>query len=324
MNLNAAYKILGLKNGASVDDAKSAFKKLALKHHPDQNQNDKEKAEKKFKEINEAVQRIEKGEEESTFRNPFSGFTNPFKKVVAYVPPVRRQEPVIIISLTFEESILGCSKEVNYIRYIGCKICNGMGSEPDKNNKCTTCSGKGSVTSKSKFANRIMQFVSTCHVCNGSGHQLIKCKPCKGSGTKEFKEKNKLQIPPGISNEQVIRVPQAGNLVQYRDDYGFVYGDAYIKANIEQDEDMKLEGQDVISTINIDLLEALKGINKKVRTVKGEMTLKIRKAAKNKTIIRVGNYGVGGYGAHLFNINVEYPENTKDLIEFLEKDKEDV
>ena len=318
MNLSEAYSILGLKAGASEKDVKSAFKKLAFKHHPDQNQDKEKEAEKKFKEINEAVQVIEGGEE---LISDVGQHYHQQRRLIIYVPPVRRDAPVVIVNLTFEESVLGCTKKIEYSRHVSCKECDGRGIKLDHSSKCVKCSGNGEIRKTTRHAGAVFVQIATCMACQGSGYKNEKCLACHRSGTEVSKESTRIEILPGMSHGQMIRIRGVGNFHQFRSDYGFIYGDAFIKANVASDKDMKVEGTDVISTLDITLLESLKGTSKKVRTVKGEMTLKVRAGVKNKADIRVGGYGVGGFGAHLFSINVKYPEDTKSLIEFLEKEK---
>ena len=110
----------------------------------------------------------------------------------------------------------------------------------------------------------------------------------------------------------------AGNVTL--DDFGMYQGDVLLNLIVDTDPDMKILGKNVISSIDISLYEALKGTKKKVNTIKGEMTLMIRPGTKHKDQIKLSGYGVEGKGDHLFTINVNCPNNTDKLIEFLEKE----
>jgi molecular chaperone DnaJ len=318
MNLSEAYNILGVNKDSTQDEIKAAYKKLALKHHPDRNKDNEKEAEAKFKEINEAMQTIERGEEpqhyqwsqpnfhQQVFVN-FDSFNN---------PRTRRADPVVNVNITFAESVLGCEKDISYTRYIKCDKCSGKGLIYDKSSSCKNCKGIGRV--ESQFLRGNTKFYSTCKVCRGTGSDSESCKDCNEEGTVEKAEQHRLQFPCGLTDSQIIRVGGAGNFAQYHPQFGDLHSDVFIRVKVEPDKDMILNGDDVISNIDLTLLEALKGTTKSVRTVKGEMKLKIKPGIKHGNQIKVSGYGAGS-GSHLFVTNVEYPVDTKELIELLEK-----
>ncbi len=321
MNLSEAYNILGVSPSATQDEIKTAYKKLALKHHPDRNKDNQQEAEAKFKEINEAKRIIERGEEPTeqlwadginfghqVFINFDSGFNT---------SRVKRQDPIIHTNITFIESVLGCERDISYTRYVKCNKCLGKGLIYNKSTSCKVCKGVGRV--ESAFGKNNTRFFSTCKACHGAGCDSEKCKDCNGEGAVEKTEQQKLQFPCGLEDSQIIRVSGAGNFVQYHPQIGDMHSDVFIRVYVESDKDMTLNDGDVISNIDLTLLEALKGTTKSVRTVKGEMKLKIQPGIKHGNQIKIANYGVGGIGSHLFITNVEYPENTKELIELLEQ-----
>ena len=124
MNLNEAYSLLGLKNGASEDDAQKAFKKLAVKYHPDRNKGNEEEAEAKFKKINEALQVIKSGNRNNNNWG-FDGFNQQVQ--VKRRTRVMRPDPSIEVDISFKESIKGVTKDISYNRYIKCDDCHGRG-----------------------------------------------------------------------------------------------------------------------------------------------------------------------------------------------------
>ena len=126
-------------------------------------------------------------------------------------------------------------------------------------------------------------------------------------------------MPPGVSPGFSILVPQKGDyLPKYQ-----TYADAVFSIHVVADRELSRDGHDVVSTIDIDLVDALKGTNKKVRTVRGEKTLKIQQGARHKDVIRVNGFGVLPNGGHLFILDVKYPDNLEPIIGALEDVKEE-
>jgi len=322
MNLSEAYNILGVNPGATQDEIKTAYKKLALKHHPDLNKDNQKEAETKFKEINEAMQTIERGEEPAQFHQWAHDGANFNQQVFInfegfHSQRTKRKDPIIHTNITFVESVLGCERDISYTRYVKCDKCSGNGIIHNKSGTCKVCKGVGRV--ESAFSRNNTRFFSTCKACHGAGTDSEECKDCGGEGSVEKAEQHKLQFPCGLTDLQIIRVSGAGNFVQYHPQIGDMHSDVFIRVHVEPDKDMMLNGDDVISNIDLTLLEALKGATKAVRTVKGEMKLKIQPGVKHGNQIKVAGYGIGGVGSHLFIANVEYPKDTKELIELLEK-----
>jgi len=313
MNRNEAYNILGLDSSATEEDVNKAFRKLAAQYHPDRNKD--ENAEAEFKKINEAAQILKKPEEEF---NPFFNVPSWANSVNFHVNRRRRNSPppTVYVNFSFEESVLGCKKEIEFTRDARCNACQGRG-DILTNDKCPACNGKGNTSQHQNTNSGHFKFIMTCPQCSGSGKKADPCSTCSGTGATPETVKHKINIPGGIHNQETIRLPQAGHY-----NSGFV-SDAFIIANVEPDKDMSLSpnGRDVLSNIELSLLEALKGTKKKVRTVKGELTLNIRPGTKNENIIKASGYGSRGLGDHLFTIKVNYPEDIDKLVDFLENEE---
>lgn len=324
MNLQDAYNILGVSSTSSKDEAKQAFRTLAKQYHPDRNPNDPT-AEAKFKEINAAYEYIQNPPQQNPFN--FGGAVNVSDFADLFInfqhfsnksakQKVKRQTPNVTLNLTFKESILGCEKTITYDRYLKCEDCGGAGQILSVTN-CKICNGQG--YKRSNFSRGNVSFNNHCHTCGGSGRESTKCSKCDCSGDILSEQSSfKVQLPVGLVNDQIIRLSGGGNFVQATN-MGDMFSEAYIKVKVESDPDIRLDGENVISDVNISLLEALKGTVKSVRTVNGEMDLKIESGAKHKDILNIPKCGLGGIKDHLFVVNVKYPEKIGELVEFLEK-----
>lgn len=316
MNIQEACQILNVPIGASESDVKSAFKKKAIEYHPDRNKSSD--AEDKFKQINAAYQLLEKHgtsppvvhDVSSVFFDPSEMFAdelrkqmeNVFKNKINSTPPL-----VVSVKISFEESVLGCKKEFNYSRLVMCACIN--------NQTCTKCNGSG--TRKYGMSGSDGRELP-CTNCQGTGklfrNYASSCNQCKGQGKYKETKTLTITIPPGTSGQLII--PQKGNynpLIK-------AYEDLIVKVFVEENtKGLSLHGQDVISTVDLTLLESLKGTKKLLVTVKGEKSLEFKPKIKNGDRIRVSGFGVPPNGAHIFIVNVIYPDDVSELINCLEK-----
>jgi len=318
MNLDEAYRTLGVTPEASKDEVSKAFKKLAAEHHPDSS---KSPDEAKFKEINAAKQVIDNPPPEPQGFQPGQHTYVQFNMETEQSGPKQYPEPIIDVHLTFEESVLGAKRKITYDRYVKCEECRGqrfiVGS-----NVCSKCQGQGHTV---VTAGGHIRMVRQCGTCHGTGKETTDCVKCNGDGVKKQSVTQDIQLPFPLQDGQLIRGAGSGNfrgtMAGMFGGGKDVYGNAIIRITVDADPDMSLDetGENIQSTIKLTLVEALKGINKKVRTLKGELTLKIRPASKNGQQIVAGSLGPGYIGNHIFVLDVEYPTDTAELIEFLEK-----
>lgn len=338
MNTNQACNILGVSIGASVDEVKKAFKKKAAEYHPDRN---KEKdAEAKFKTVNEAYQLLEKhgthppplgdvssefynhgdhlAEElrrhmESSFRIHFGA--NPFRNHNQI-----HSEPIIVsVDIPFEMSITGGKKEITYERTVKCELC-ADGSVSANKIMCQKCGGHGKRTYGAGDKEL------PCNTCKGTGYisQNSTCSSCGGSGTIKSVDTLRVTIPSGVENGLRLILKGRGHYRSMnKGPHGQpLYDNVIAVINVIPDHDMQLSGNDVISVVELSLLEALKGTKKKLRTVRGEKTLAFKPKTKNRDTVKVAGFGVPPHGAHTFIVNVSYPEDVSDLIKVLENKDE--
>ncbi|KKN74472.1 hypothetical protein LCGC14_0389890 [marine sediment metagenome] len=306
MNRAEALKILGLQASATEKEIKKKFKKLAFEKHPDRNNNPS--ADEEFKKISSAFDCLMNPQpQRQQFHGPpinlrdfFGGHT------------IFRPKPInVSVSITFKESVLGCKKKLSFNRDGPCEECGGRGHEP-----CEICMGAGFDEVMTKHGNMIFCQRTICDTCNGLGHNGTVCSECSGNRSQKEHINVDVTIPGGVHNGQIIKLRGGGNVVVVSN--SIAHGDVFLKTTVASDQDMRIVGRDVISNIELSLYDALQGVKKKVRTVKGNTTLMIEKGSRHKDQIKLSGYGVEGKGDHIFTVEVSYPKNTDKLIEFLE------
>lgn len=324
MNIQEACNVLGIRSGDSKEDAKKAFRKKAAEYHPDKNNNSKE-AEEKFKEINSAYQLIDK---HGTTAPPFTVSSDLYDHSDHLAEELRRRmnnffpgsnfgfgnpnqirsEPIIVpVEVPFEMAVLGGKKDITYERTVKCESCTG-GKVSTNKKMCQKCGGHG----HRKYGSDDKEL--PCTTCNATGYisNSEQCEFCKGSGTQNRVDTLRVTIPPGAQSGLRLILKGKGN---YRSS---IYDNVIVVLSVLPDHDMKLSGADVISVIELSLLEALQGTKKKLRTVKGEKTLAFKPKTKHRDTVRVAGFGVPPYGAHIVVVNVSYPEDVSDIIDILE------
>lgn len=328
MNLSTAYSILGLPSTASEEEIKKQFRKLAAKYHPDVNK--QPGAEQKSKDISEAynvLKNMKNGYPPSSSYEPrsrgvniedFSGSINdffnhfvnnsgfresPFSRSSEQV----KKQPIVEIPLniTFAESILGCIKKINLDRQVKCISCYGKGFTLI--NECTECHGKGVTIKTEKFEDRELKIRISCSSCHGSGKQKHNCNNCTGVGWKKSKSSLDVKLPGGIVSGNKIILSGQGNYIRFAgNDF---YEDAYVNITVTPESNMTLFGIDVISNIEISLLDSLQGTIRIVKTVIGEKPLIIPAKSKDKDRISIAEAGVEGKGNHIFILGIKYPND---------------
>lgn len=326
MNLQEAYQTLGLSNDASLEDAKKKYKELSRKYHPDVNK--QPDAETNFKKINQAYDRIKKGDEpepQNFQQNPFNPFqnfsNNPFENF-GFNPFSRNSNKRKYIpsnielntTISFKDSILGCKKDFTFNRKIKCNSCDGNG-HLKLNNGCPKCNGKGQTTT----VRGQMVFVQTCNQCHGKT-SFEECKNCSSTGVLDSEATVSVTIPAGVVDGNILRLSGMGN---YSGEFlgSSQNSDVHLYINVEQDPDFSIDGLDVISTLDISLLEALKGCNKTVKTVLGNKDIEIKPLSKNFDYVTIPNVGVRKKGNQKVILTVNYPDEVDDLINFLQNEK---
>lgn len=315
MNTKEAYKVLGLSDQSSLDEVKKKYKELSKKYHPDVNK--EIGSEEKFKKINEAYDRIKKGDDpqpefNSHGFNPFESdfFGNIFNRAhKRHVP----ENITLNTNISFNDSVLGTKKNISFNRKIKCQSCNGQG-QVKLDNGCDKCQGRGQIAIKRGS----MVFIQTCDKCYGKS-SLEECSKCSGLGSLDTEASITVTIPGGVSDGNILRIAGMGNFI------GQFMGadqssDVHLHINVELDPDLILDGADVISTIDVSLLEALTGCTKTVKTVLGDKNIYINPASKHNEYVTIPNVGVNKKGSQKVILNVNYPNNLDNIINVLQKE----
>lgn len=324
------YDILGVSKEASVDEIKKAFRRQAVKHHPDRGGD-----EAKFKEINEAYEVLSNPEKKqrydqfgqagvdsnfgagSQFRGAdFSfdfgaGFGDILSSLFGQSQPGRRVNLDIeaVVELTFKEAIFGVEKEISLKLKDICKTCKGSraakGSEPVT---CSTCKGQGQQIRIQRTVLGQIQQATICQDCQGQGAKIDKpCLDCQGQGVNLQNKDLKLTIPAGIEDGATIRLREHGE----RDRQGRC-GDLYVIVQVKPDKKFTREGSLVLSQEKISISQAVLGSQVEVETVDGSVTIRVPAGTQSGTDFKIPKHGapqVGGRsrGDHIVSLQIDVP-----------------
>ncbi len=345
------YEVLGVSKNASQDEIKKAYRKLALKYHPDQNPGDKE-AEEKFKEITEAYSVLSDEEKKSVYdryghdgmNNFQGGGSTDFSDIFSQFSDIfgsgfenffggggnrrrgqRGSDVKITVKLTLEEIATGCEKKVKYKKLIECNECYGKGSTSyDGVKSCSTCNGTGEVRKRvgGGFFQQIV--VSSCTTCNGTGKIITDpCKKCKGDGRVKDDVFQTLNIPAGVADG--MQLVQRGSGGVGKD--GGPNGDLIIQIEEIPHEYFSREGDNLIYELAINIADAALGASVEVPTLDSKAKFKIEPGTQSGKIVRLKGKGLtninrGYTGDLLIHINVWTPQNlTNEEKTLLEKIK---
>lgn len=353
------YKILGVEKSASKEDIKKAFRKMAHQYHPDKNKGD----DAKFKEVNEAYQTLSDDSKRSQYDQfgssgpagfggghnhgqgfggfDFSGFQGQqgfdmgdlgdifgdfFNGGGRRGSQARRGRDISTeIDITFEESIFGVTRKILITKQSYCDTCDSTGAKVGtKMDTCKTCNGQGQVREMKRSILGTFQTVKECSECNGSGkipHE--KCGDCRGEGVSRKQEEIEIKIPAGINNGEMVRMTSMGEAVR-----GGQSGDLYIKINVRSHHIFKREGINLILDVEIKLTDALLGVKYLLKTLDGEMEIKIPEGTKHKDLLRVKGKGVPVSGSRrgdiIMRVMIKIPTKlNKKSRELIEKLKEE-
>lgn len=325
------YQVLGVSAGASEEEVKKAYRKLAHKLHPDKNPGD-EKAAEKFKEVNEAYERITKPEKfaeeqfggsanvNDIFEHIFGGGFDPFAGFGRSGGVFRRgQNYSASIKLTFEEAAFGCKKVVEFDVQEDCGACQGKGATAGNYSTCHTCGGSGHVHQRQG----LMRLAMPCPACHGAGIQIdTPCGDCRGSGKQLKHRKHEVKVPPLRSTGDQLRIKGGGEPATGSD---MVPGDLMIRIIVEPKKGFTREATDIKTEFSITLKEALLGTEKEVDTIHGKAKVKIPACTSSGQKLSLKGKGAkspktGEFGRHIIVIKIEFPKKlTKKQKEMIEE-----
>lgn len=283
------YKTLGVSENATQDEISKAYKKLALKYHPDRHVSDTEEekkaAEEQFKKISEAYSVIGDEEKRKEYdmggTSGFGGF-NPFEGFgfADFFNGMRRnhtekgENTYATVVITLEEALKGGKKEIDIRKKVKCSACNGHGSADGKDTTCPHCHGTGMVTETIQRGNSIWQNSHPCNHCHGTGKIITNpCKKCNGTGFETVTTKEWIEIPKGVANNMAMRLAGLGSMPASGKGIPGDLEVTFIVAN-----DPYFERPDPINLVHyeeVSIGEALEGCTKEVRTVDGK-TIKVK------------------------------------------------
>ena len=325
------YEVLGVDKGADAATIKKAYRQLAKKYHPDANPGDEEAA-AKFKEASEAYAVLSDDEKRRQYDqfghaafdggaggaggfdfNNFdfgdifggSGFGDIFGDLFGgggsrrgpSNGPRRGQDRRTNLTITFEEAIFGCQKEVTIPYKETCTTCNGSGAKPGTSPEtCSKCKGAGQYVSRQQTMFGMMQSTQVCPDCNGTGKVIKeKCPDCHGVGYKNTRKKITIDIPAGIDDMQRIRKQGEGE----PGTNGGPRGDLLVDIRVIPSKEFERDGMNLFSTTSISFAQAALGGDIRVKTVDGDVKFNIKPGTQTGTRIRLKGKGV----CHVHNQN---------------------
>ena len=346
------YEVLGVEKGASAEEIKKAYRKMAMKYHPDRNPGDKE-AEEKFKEAGEAYEVLSDDDKRSRYDqyghqgvdpnfNPgFGGFGGGFGGFgdfgdifgdifgggsgsrATQNAPRRGENVASYLELTFEEAAFGVEKEVSAQRIENCERCSGTGSADGVVEKCSRCGGSGQIRSVQNFMGMQMQSTSSCPQCGGKGKTIkTPCNTCKGKGKVRRTHRVKVKVPAGVDSEQTVRVRGEGCVGSN----GGPNGDLLVQIGIKRHKIFQRDGVDVLCEVPITFTQAALGAEIEVPTLDGKINYTIPEGTQTGTVFTLREKGIpyvnarSRRGDQLITVVVETPTKlTREQKELLQK-----
>lgn len=327
------YQVLGVSRDASPEEIRSAFRKLAFQCHPDHNH--EEGAADKFKEINEAYQVLSDPGKRANYDqfgfagseafgrgfDGFSDFSSDLGSIfevffggnnrVRQRVPQRGADLNYNLTISFEESVLGCDKEIEIKRTETCSSCSGRGSEPGSQPiKCPVCNGLGEVRQEQRsffgrFVNRVV-----CEHCQGEGNIITQpCKKCHGKGNERQRRKMMLKIPRGIDNSSRMRLVGEGEAGKW----GGHAGNLYINITVKEHPLFKRQGDDILYKLTLNFAQVALGDEVEIPTIESKANLKIPPGTQTGEVFKIKGKGVphlhgSGRGDQLVKVKVVTPD----------------
>lgn len=346
------YEVLGVNRDASEQDIKKAYRKQAMKYHPDRNPDNKE-AEEKFKEANEAYEILSSDEKrkvydqfghagvngngagggyegfggfggggyDDLFGDIFNMFGGGFSSSRRRNGPQKGADLQYEQTISFEEAAFGTEEEIEFYRNDNCNTCSGTGAKPGSDVKtCTKCHGSGEIRYTQRTPLGQMVNVKPCDECKGEGKITeTPCSTCNGKGKVKKHRKIKVKIPAGVDSGSVISIRGEGE----PGIKGGPQGDLYVVISVSPHRIFKRDGYDVICEMPITFVQATLGDELEIPTLEGKVKYKMAEGTQSGTIFRLKNKGIvnpKGYGKgdQYVKVIIEVPtklsEKQKDIL----------
>lgn len=336
------YDVLGVGRGASAEEIKKAYRKLAMKYHPDRNAEDG--AVQQFKEVQEAYEILVDPERRSRYdqfghagvdgnfmggMGGFEGFGGsgfPFGDIFETFfgaggstgrrrGPQRGTDLRYDLTIEFEEAVFGCERELEVPRMEVCHVCSGSGAEPGTQPvACTRCNGRGEIRRVQQSILGQFVNVTVCPACHGEGTVITSpCNNCHGQGREKVTRRIKVNIPAGIDDGSQIRLTGEGEPGSNNGPRG----NLYVVVAVRQHRYFRREGNDIVIELPINVVQAALGTDVEVPTVDGPAPLKIPAGIQPGRVLRMKSKGVPhlrdqGRGDQLVRVSVVVPSSLSD------------
>ncbi len=342
------YEVLGVNKSADDKELKKAYRRVAMKYHPDRNPDDKN-AEEKFKEASEAYEVLSDsqkrsvydqyghaGMEQGGFGGGFGGGAGGFSDIFGDVfgdifggggggrgGPSRGSDLRYNLDLSLEEAVKGKTVKIKIPTLVSCETCNGTGAKPGTSpTTCATCGGHGQVRMSQGF----FSVQQTCPTCRGTGKTISDpCTSCHGQGRVEENKTLSVKVPPGVDTGDRIRLAGEGEA----GDAGGPSGDLYVQVNVREHEFFQRDGKNLYCEVPISMFDACLGGEIEVPTLDGRVKLRIPAETQTGKLFRLRGKGVtsvrgGAAGDLMCRVVLETPVNLsskqKDLLQQLRDD----
>jgi molecular chaperone DnaJ len=339
------YELLGIAKGASAEEIKKAYRKMAVKYHPDKNPGDKS-AEEKFKQVSEAYDVLNDSQKRAAYdryghdafdsrnggggfqsgRSGSGGFHDPFDifreafggsggifgdlfggKAKQHSGKQDGADLRYDLEISLKEAFTGVEKILRYNRHVACTSCGGTGAEKDsKSGTCPTCHGSGVLTMSQGF----FSMRQTCPDCNGTGVKISNpCRVCQATGYVTESTKTKVKIPAGVAHGMKLRLNDFGEAgIQ-----GGQNGDLFVVVFVKGDKQFEREGDHLHCNLSIPFTLAALGGELSIKTIDAEAVLQIPAGTQPDSILRMRGYGMPNFstakrGDQMVHIGIEVPK----------------
>ncbi|MCC0695335.1 molecular chaperone DnaJ [Clostridioides sp. ES-S-0048-02] len=342
------YEVLGISKGAEAQEIKKAYRKLAMKYHPDRNPGDEE-AEEKFKEINEAYEVLSDDTKRKTYDKfghdglngqggfggqggfngqGFGGFEDMFGDIFGDMfgggfgggrqrrrGPQRGADIRQNVTISFEEAAFGKKMSIKLNRSEECDECDGTGAKPGTSKKtCSTCNGTGQVRTVQRTPFGNIASSRPCSTCNGTGEVIESpCSKCHGTGNTRKVKTIEVDIPAGIDDGQMIKLAGQGEVGEK----GAPRGDLYIVVNVKSHPLFTRDGNDIYFEMPITFVQATLGDEIEVPTLDGKVKYSVPEGTQTGTVFRLKEKGIprirgNSRGDQYVKVVVEIPKKLND------------